>query len=168
MVFFSMIAKEIFIPHDMLDNMFHLSPQGCPLCCLQGTGDSDCLCSAENSLSPLRGGLPSHFNACCKAGIDAHVVPMSFSWKSSLPISIWNILPHGAESSNCSNISSMPICFKHLPQSIAFYHSSLSVLYPMQWSCTYKYSNVLILSKQSKGLPTPTPPPLPFSVFQNI
>lgn len=114
------------------------------------------------------GGLPSHFSVCCKAGIDAHVVPMSFSWKSSLPISIWNILPHGAESSNCSNISSMPICFKHLPQSIAFYHSSPSVLYPVRWSCTYKYSNVLILSKQSKGLPTPTPPPLPFSVFQNI
>ena len=168
MVFFSMIAKEVFIPHDMLDKTFHLSPQGCPLCCLQGTEDSACLCSAENPLSPLRGGLPSQFSAWCKAGVDAHVVPMSFSWKSSLPISIWNILLHGAESSNCSSISSMPIYFKHLPQSIAFlYHSYSSVLYPMWWSCKYKYSNVLILSKQSKGLFPPLSL-LPSSFFQNV
>lgn len=78
-------------------------------CYLQGTGKCVSLCFSESTLSVLKGGLPSYFIACCRVGVNAYMVLMSFSWKSNFLISVWNILLYGAESSNCNSISSVPI-----------------------------------------------------------
>lgn len=80
MAFFSAIVKEVFIPYNMLEKN-HLPSWRCLLLFTKHWKLCLSLCFAESTLSALTGGLPSYFSACCRVGVNAYVVLMSFSWK---------------------------------------------------------------------------------------
>ena len=87
MAFLGAVAKEVFIPYMLGEKNTTCNP-GDVFCYLQGTGNCVSLCFSESTLSVLKGGLPSYFIACCRVGVNAYMVLMSFSWKSNFLISV--------------------------------------------------------------------------------
>lgn len=108
MAFFSGVVKEVFNSLQWAWKKKKLSILGMSSTTVYKALKTVCvsLCFAENIPSALREGLHSYFSACCRAGVNAYVFLISFSWKSNFPISFWNILPYRREPLNCNSISS--------------------------------------------------------------